>query len=149
MELSAQQAWARLLEAARAELPDPTVRTWLDPLEPMALEEGRLILGAPDQFAVEWNESKHSGVLTRLSERVLDSRLEVAFQVHVDRTRRPQMDFFVATPPGATDQGQSRSTRPLNERYSFKTFVIGKSNELAAAAAASSFDFPMTKVLNE
>jgi chromosomal replication initiator protein len=89
MELSAQQAWARLLEAARSELPDPTVRTWLDPLEPMALEEGRLILGAPDQFAVEWNESKHSGILTRLSERVLDSRLEVAFQVQLERwTRR-------------------------------------------------------------
>ncbi len=142
MELSAQQAWARLLEAARAELPDPTVRTWLEPLEPMALEEGRLILGAPDQFAVEWNESKHSGVLARLSERVLDSRLEVAFQVQVDRTRRPQMDFFVAAPPGAADQGQSRSTRPLNERYSFKTFVIGKSNELAAAAAHAVAEAP-------
>ncbi|MBE0592449.1 MAG: chromosomal replication initiator protein DnaA [Gemmatimonadales bacterium] len=142
MELSAQQAWARLLEAARSELPDPTVRTWLDPLEPMALEEGRLILGAPDQFAVEWNESKHSGVLARLSERVFDSRLEVAFQVQVDRTRRPQMDFFVAAPPGAPEQSQSRSTRPLNERYSFRTFVIGKSNELAAAAAHAVAEAP-------
>jgi chromosomal replication initiator protein len=108
----------------------------------MALEEGRLILGAPDQFAVEWNESKHSGILTRLSERVLDSRLEVAFQVQLDRTRRPQMDFFVAAPPGAVDQAQSRSTRPLNERYSFRTFVIGKSNELAAAAAHAVAEAP-------
>jgi len=142
MELSAQQAWVRLLEAARAELPDPTVRTWLDPLEPMALEEGRLILGAPDQFAVEWNESKHAGILTRLSERVLDARLEVAFQVQVDRTRRPQMDFFVAAPVTAADQAQNRSTRPLNERYSFRTFVIGKSNELAAAAAHAVAEAP-------
>jgi len=142
MELSAQQAWVRLLEAARAELPDPTVRTWLDPLEPMALEEGRLILGAPDQFAVEWNESKHAGILARLSERVLDARLEVAFQVQVDRTRRPQMDFFVAAPVAAAEQAQNRSTRPLNERYSFRTFVIGKSNELAAAAAHAVAEAP-------
>jgi len=142
MELSPQQAWARLLEAARAELPDPTVRTWLDPLEPMVLEEGRLILGAPDQFAVEWNESKHTSVLTRLSEDLFGSRLEVVFQVHEDRTRRPQMDFFVAAPPGSPEQTPGRATRPLNERYSFRTFVIGKSNELAAAAAHAVAEAP-------
>jgi chromosomal replication initiator protein len=142
MELSPQQAWARLLEAARAELPDPTVRTWLDPLEPMVLEEGRLILGAPDQFAVEWNESKHTSVLTRLSEDLFGSRLEVVFQVHEDRTRRPQMDFFVAAPAGSPEQTPSRATRPLNERYSFRTFVIGKSNELAAAAAHAVAEAP-------
>ena len=142
MELSAQQAWARLLEAARAELPDPTVRTWLDPLEPMVLEEGRLLLGAPDQFAVEWNESKHASVLTRLSEGLFGSRLEVVFQVQEDRTRRPQMDFFVAAPAGSADPQTSRVTRPLNERYSFRTFVIGKSNELAAAAAHAVAEAP-------
>jgi len=142
MELSAQQAWARLLEAARAELPDPTVRTWLDPLEPMVLEEGRLLLGAPDQFAVEWNESKHASVLTRLSEGLFGSRLEVVFQVQEDRTRRPQMDFFVAAPAGSADPQAGRATRPLNERYSFRTFVIGKSNELAAAAAHAVAEAP-------
>jgi len=142
MELSAQQAWARLLEAARAELPDPTVRTWLDPLEPMVLEEGRLLLGAPDQFAVEWNESKHASVLTRLSEGLFGSRLEVVFQVQEDRTRRPQMDFFVAAPAGSADPQAGRVTRPLNERYSFRTFVIGKSNELAAAAAHAVAEAP-------
>jgi len=59
----------------------------------------------------------------------------VVFQVQEERTQRPQMDFFV-TPP-ATDGSPHRaeSTRPLNERYTFRTFVIGKSNELAAAAA--------------
>jgi len=142
MALSAQQAWGRLLEAARADLPDPTVRTWLDPLEPIALQEGRLILGAPDQFAVEWNESKHGGLLRRLSESVLGERLEVVFQVQEDRTRRPQMDFFVSSTPAAADQAQTGSARPLNERYAFRTFVIGKSNELAAAAAHAVAEAP-------
>jgi chromosomal replication initiator protein len=141
MDLSAQQTWARLLEAARSELPDPTVRTWLDPLEPIAFEEGRLILGAPDQFAVEWNESKHTGLLTRLAEDRFGSALEIAFQVHEDRTRRPQMDFFVAPTQRATP-GRSGAARPLNERYSFRTFVIGKSNELASAAAHAVAEAP-------
>jgi chromosomal replication initiator protein len=143
MELSAQQAWARLLEAARAELPDPTVRTWLEPLQPMVLEEGRLMLGAPDQFAVEWNESKHTDLLQRAAESALGRQLEVVFRVQEDRAKRPQMDFFVASPaPAASEQAHNRATRPLNERYSFRTFVIGKSNELAAAAAHAVAEAP-------
>ncbi|NIM48907.1 MAG: chromosomal replication initiator protein DnaA [Gemmatimonadales bacterium] len=141
MELSAQQAWTRLLDAARSKLPDPTVRTWLDPVEPIALEGSRLILGAPDQFAVEWNESKHASLLTRLADEQLGSPLEVVFQVQEERTKRPQMDFFVAPTVGES-LPRRRATRPLNERYSFKTFVVGKSNELASAAAHAVAEAP-------
>ena len=75
-------------------------------------------------------------MLSRLATDVLGSRVEVVFKVQRDRAERPQMDFFVASPAEAiTPQPEHRSTRPLNERYSFRTFVIGKSNELAAAAA--------------
>ncbi len=143
MELTAQQTWTRLLEAAREELPDPTVRTWLEPVEPIALQEGRLILGAPDQFAVEWNASKHAPLLARLADRTVGSRLDIVFQVQADRAARPQMDFFVAPPASAEHvERPGRATRPLNERYAFKTFVIGKSNELAAAAAHAVAEAP-------
>lgn len=143
MELSAQQAWTRLLDAVREELPDPTVRTWLEPVEAIALEEGRLILGAPDQFAVEWNASKHAELLNRLSGNTLGSAIEVVFKVQEERSQRPQMDFFVAAPPGEGDaQGRKQAARPLNERYSFRTFVVGKSNELAAAAAHAVAEAP-------
>jgi chromosomal replication initiator protein len=141
MELTAQQAWTRLLDAARSQLPDPTVRTWLDPVEPIDLKEGRLVLGAPDQFAVEWNESKHSELLGRLASQELGASLQVTFRVQEERTQRPQMDFFVA-PAAADGKPQGRTTRPLNERYSFKTFVVGKSNELAGAAAHAVAEAP-------
>lgn len=50
------------------------------------------------------------------------------------------MDLFVAEAPRpGTDQNQQQQrsgiTPPLSERYTFGHFVIGKSNELAAAAA--------------
>ena len=142
MNLSAEQAWSRLLEAVRTELPGPTVRTWLDPVEAIGLEEGRLILGAPDQFAVEWNESKHAGILSRLSAQTLGSSVDVVFEVQHQQVERPQMDFFVAPPPQRAGGLRSQATRPLNERYSFGTFVIGKSNELAAAAAHAVAEAP-------
>src|SRR5712671_2511683 len=143
MEQSVNEAWKRLLEEARRELPEATVRTWLEPSEPIALDEGRLILGAPDQFAAEWNESKHSVFLARVAERVLGRPTTVVFRVQEDRQRRPQMDFFVAPrESAATATASSVATTPLNERYTFQSFVIGKSNELAAAAAHAVAEAP-------
>src|SRR6266516_2189694 len=143
MEQSVNQAWKRLLDEARRELPEATVRTWLEPSEPIALDDGRLILGAPDQFAAEWNESKHASLLARVAERVLGRPTTVVFRVQEDRQRRPQMDFFVAPRESAGVATASNvGTTPLNERYSFQTFVIGKSNELAAAAAHAVAEAP-------
>ena len=136
MEQSVNEAWKRLLDEARRELPEATVRTWLEPSQPIALDNERLVLGTPDQFAAEWNESKHASLLARAAERVLGRPTTVVFRVQEDRQRRPQMDFFVAPPTNtAIASATAVATTPLNERYTFQTFVIGKSNELAAAAA--------------
>src|SRR5213594_1304529 len=143
MEQSTKEAWKRLLDEARRELPDATVRTWLEPAVPIALDDDRLIVGAPDQFAVEWNESKHASVLARAAERVFGRPTAVVFRVQEDRQQRPQMDFFVAPrEPGAGGDKAAVPTTPLNERYTFQTFVIGKSNELAAAAAHAVAEAP-------
>jgi chromosomal replication initiator protein len=153
MQLSAKDAWKRILDEAHRELPDHTIRTWLEPTEAIALDEGRLIVGAPDQFAVEWNETKHAALLSKLAEPVVGQPTSIVFRVHEDRHKRPQMDFFVAPPTPSTarapaDAADGRggagnpSSQALNERYTFDTFVIGKSNELAAAAAHAAAESP-------
>jgi len=139
MTLSATEVWTRLLDRARLELPEQTFRTWLEPTEPLALEEGTIIVGSPDQFAADWNESKHAELLTSLAPVALGHPLAVVFRVHDERRTRNQMDLFVA-PPAAKEAPVEQQKRgginaQLSERYTFDHFVIGKSNELAAAAA--------------
>jgi chromosomal replication initiator protein len=142
MEQTAKEAWKRLLDEARRELPDAAVKSWLEPAQPIALDGGRLIVGAPDQYAAEWNEQKYAPLLSRAAERLLGRPTSVVFQVQEERQRRPQMDFFVAPPALAVAEKGSGQTTPLNERYTFETFVIGKSNELAAAAAHAVAEAP-------
>jgi chromosomal replication initiator protein len=139
MTLTAKETWSRLLERARQELPEQTFRTWLEPTEPLSIDEGTIYVGAPDQFAADWNESKHAELLASLAPVTLGHPLSVVFRVNEERKARPQMDLFVAPPPvqrePASGQDRGSPTPPLSERYTFRYFVIGKSNELAAAAA--------------
>ena len=139
MTLSAIEVWTRILERARHELPEQTFRTWLEPTEPLAIEGNTIIIGSPDQFAADWNESKYAEFLTGLAPIALGHPLSVVFRVHEERKTRNQMDLFIAPPASpiidATRQKQGGINAHLSERYTFDHFVIGKSNELAAAAA--------------
>ncbi|MFL5526215.1 MAG: chromosomal replication initiator protein DnaA [Gemmatimonadaceae bacterium] len=138
MSLSPAEVWKRLLDRARQELPDQTFQAWLEPTEALSIEGGTIFVGAPDQFTADWNDSKHSELLSSYAPIVLGHPLNVAFRVHEERKRRSQMDFFVSPPPTPAKAfpGQNGSSSPpLSERYTFDLFVIGKSNELAAAAA--------------
>jgi chromosomal replication initiator protein len=85
----------------------------------------------------------------------------VVFRVNEERKKRPQMDMFVAPPPepppapggrgsdpqlqrplGAGGGGVGPTSAPLNPRYTFDEFVIGKSNDVAAAAAQGAAQAP-------
>ncbi len=138
LDLSPAEIWTRLLERARQELSDQTYRTWLEPAEALEVVGDTLVVGTPDRFAADWNESKHSAMLASFAAVALGHPIKVAFRVHEERTSRPQMDFFVAPTPQESaprSKPTGANSAPLNPRYTFDQFVIGKSNELAAAAA--------------
>lgn len=141
MTLSAAEAWTRLIDRARAQLSDHVVDTWLVPLSATEFTGESLVLSAPDQFSVEWNERRHTAVLESLAPVALGHPIKIELRVEQERVQRSQMDLFMPA------RGQERTimepSKPepnvtlsaLNDRYSFDTFVIGKSNDLAAAAA--------------
>jgi chromosomal replication initiator protein len=138
MSLTPQEIWKRLLDRARQDIPEQTFRTWLEPTEALSIDKNVISIGVPDQFAADWNESKHSELFATYGPIALGHPISVVFKVNEERKKRSQMDFFVALPATsfATSKGQLNAMQaPLSPRYTFDHFVIGKSNELAAAAA--------------
>src|SRR5262245_11287733 len=138
MTLTAHETWSRLLDRARQELSEQTFRTWLEPTEALSLDGQTIYVGAPDQFAADWNESKHSEVLAALAPVALAHPISDGFRVTEERKALPPMDLFVsprASKPLPPGQNGATTSPPLSDRYTFDYFVIGKSNELAAAAA--------------
>jgi chromosomal replication initiator protein len=134
MSLSAPEVWSLILDRARREISEQTFKTWLEPTEALEFDGRVLYVGTPDQFAADWNESKHSELLGSFAPVALGQPVRVIFRVHEDRKRRSQMDLFVAPQPTAR-VNNSVETPPLSPRYTFEHFIIGKSNELAYAAA--------------
>jgi len=145
MSLSPTEIWTRLLNRARQELPEQTFRSWLEPTEALEVVGSTIFIGSPDQFAADWNDSKHSELLSSLAPVALGYPMSVVFKVNEERKTRSQMDLFVS-PPGVktalVSRGQDATTAPLNARYTFDHFVIGKSNEMAAAAAQAIAEAP-------
>ena len=133
MSLTASEVWKRLLDRARQDIPEQTFRTWLEPTEALGIEGNIISVGVPDQFAADWNESKHADLFTSYGPIALGHPIQVIFKVNEERKKRSQMDFFVAPPSISTSQNTVQA--PLSPRYTFDQFVVGKSNELAAAAA--------------
>src|ERR671929_2292921 len=121
MSLSPAEVWKLLLDRARQELPYQTFQAWLAPTEALSLEGGTIFVGAPDQFTADWNESKHSQLLSSYAPIVLGHPLNVSFKVNEERKKRTQMDFFVSPPPSPTPKStptqNGTNSPPLSERY--------------------------------
>jgi chromosomal replication initiator protein len=141
MPESSTDTWKRILAAARAELEPQKFRAFLEKSVVLEHADGVLAVGVADRFAVEYNERHHADLLARHARQFLGSDARLEFRVDpTQRAELPQMDFFVApAAPSANGAApapaRNPSSQPLNERYTFDQFVIGKSNELAAAAA--------------
>jgi chromosomal replication initiator protein len=80
MELTAAEAWSRILERARPLLPEHTFRIWLEHTEPLALSQDQLAVAAGSDFAAEWIEDKYGDLLTEVAERVFGRGIRLSFQ---------------------------------------------------------------------
>jgi len=145
MSLSAHDAWSRILDRARDHLPAHTTDQWLAPLAAAEFDGQTLTLTAPDQFAVDWVNTKHLNHLESLGPVCLGHPLKVVLKVQDERRTRSQMDLFVPQADATIEPVKADNSvilSQLNDRYTFEHFVIGKSNELAAAAAAAVAEAP-------
>ena len=129
--------WARCVCALEAELPEQQFNTWVRPLQ--ALDgAGALKLLAPNRFVVEWINER---LLPRIGELLRDKSTGDVPIVTVEvGSRSPASE---APPDAPVPEAPRRPRRAeglvigarLNADFSFATFVEGKSNQMAKAAA--------------
>ena len=142
------QQWARVRGRLREEVGEAAYRSWLKPLTLSDVDDGEVRISVPTRFMRDW-------VLAHFAD-----RLRALWSIENSAVR--EVEIFVATanssarqaaePAEASDARPARRTAraapagegmideaevgaPLDPRFGFDNFVVGKPNELAHAAA--------------
>jgi chromosomal replication initiator protein len=152
---AADDLWAKVAPAVRAQLSDATWNTWFQGVHAEELAEDTLILGVPSPLAVDRIRTSYLGMLTDAAQALTGVPHTVDLVV-VTSTRPAEPDGAEpeapATPlalvedrprpPEAVDSAAAWPATQLNPRYTFDQFVIGASNRFAHAAALSVAESP-------
>jgi chromosomal replication initiator protein len=138
-----ESLWNRCLRVLESELPEQQFNTWVRPLQAI-YRDGELTLLAPNRYVIEWL-SQNS--LARIKDLIRAFADDPAPELVLDVGTRAG----AAPPPaaavgggheaGASVAGRARRLTPsvlgapVNLSFTFDSFVEGKSNQLAKAAA--------------
>ncbi len=129
--------WQRCLRLLESEVPEQQFNTWVRPLQAVE-SDGVLRLLAPNRFVVEWVEQNLYGRIVTMAGAESGGATR---QVLVEVGSRPRSETAAAAAAPAPAAVPAR--RPpavvvggrVNPEFTFESFVEGKSNQLARAAA--------------
>jgi chromosomal replication initiator protein len=136
-----ESLWNRCLRVLESELPEQQFNTWVRPLQAIQLD-GELKLLAPNRYVIEWLGQNS---LPRIRELVRAFSDDPALEVVLDVGTRAGVPAPAVAVNGAHEPGAGSPVRrrlgpsvlgaPINSGFTFDSFVEGKSNQLAKAAA--------------
>ncbi len=128
--------WKRCIRDLKAEIPEQQFNTWIRPLQ--AVEDGNCLrLLAPNRFVVDWLKEHY---VTRITEILSHEAADAELVVEVgSRPSAPSRTSQSIAPLSGRSRTASDPPTPIASRlsssFTFETFVEGKSNQLARAAA--------------
>jgi len=134
-----RSVWHKCLDRLQDELSSQQFNTWIRPLQARA-KENRVQILAPNRYVKDEVQSTYFDRITELLRQLGDPGGEVEVQLEigalVDNDDELEMD---KTPLRADGSGgiadRYASVHQLNREFTFSSFVEGKSNEMAKAAA--------------
>jgi chromosomal replication initiator protein len=148
-----QNLWQSCLRQLEKELPAQQFNTWIRPLAPATEALGELHLVAPNRFVLQWVKERFLGrIETMLTEQAGQS-MRVVLDLPV-AGEEPDVPPPAPRPkPAAGVPGATMAARPQTERrpgersamsteFTFESFVQGKANQLARAAAVQVAENP-------
>ncbi|MEO0075493.1 MAG: chromosomal replication initiator protein DnaA [candidate division WOR-3 bacterium] len=133
--------WNEIITGLKAVVNQDVVATWFEPLRPLEIQDHKLILGAPNQFFIEWISEYYLNHLLHVISKSRFSDLKVAFEI-VEENKIAVED----------DKDNSKSLVQFSEsynkynnsrlliKYTFDNFIVGESNRFCYAAAKAVAD---------
>jgi chromosomal replication initiator protein len=156
-------AWGRVVRQLKDEVGDTAYRSWLQSLRVERIDEGEAVVAAPTRFLRNWVATHYADrllALWRIENPAVD-RISLIVDPQIAALLReegpiagapgaptadsgPTADIGLASPaeiapaeagPAETVDDKGYLSAPLDLRFTFENFIVGKPNELAHAAA--------------
>ena len=125
--------WTHCLRHFQSAIPAQQFKTWIQPLN--AEFDGKTLhISAPNRFVLEWVKDKYLGDIQRLSSEYLDKNVGINMTLAA-RQEMPSTPAPASPAAPSVTKPKVRESSRLNPLFTFDTFVTGKANQLARAAA--------------
>ena len=127
--------WRKCLGYLQDELSAQQFNTWIRPLHPVASEESLRLL-APNVYVRDRVSEEFLRRIRALVDRVATEPLSVVLEVgSMAAEGLPLSAEEARVAPGMASRSAAPSAYDLNPDFTFESFVVGRSNEMAKAAA--------------
>jgi len=143
--------WQTCSAQLELELTPQQFSAWIKPLVALDYEDGKLRIAAPNRFKLDWVKTQFASRITALAAQYWEAPVEVQFVLDPKNNApkkpadRPAPDAYAergAPDAPAPSQGNvnianspKREQSRINTDLTFDSFVTGKANQLARAAA--------------
>ena len=133
-----------------SELTPQQYSAWIKPLVPLDYKDGILRVAAPNRFKLDWVKTQYADRITSLACQFLESTVDVQFMLNPGTRSaapskpapsHPKPEPVMPSETAETSQRSHVSDTPtreqsrINVEMTFDSFVTGKANQLARAAA--------------
>jgi len=151
--MDAKQVWRAALGELQVSLSPANFETWLKETALVAVDDNRFRVAVPNGFAKDWLETRYRSLISQTLARVVGYSVQVDFEVREGLSTGEDggQDGAVPVPPPASTPvrlepgrigGTEGGSASLNQRYTFRNFIVGSANRLAHAASLSVAERP-------
>ncbi len=150
--MNTNELWQAVLGELELKLSKANFTTWFKNTFIVGCQEPEVIVGVPNTFTKAWLEKKyHKDILNLLQQFTSNHVRSVNYRVEMRPSMLSAMDTGAAEPeeavavavssfPSANPMDRSSTSSDtielsINPKYSFASYIVGKQNELAHAAA--------------
>jgi len=125
--------WENCLQQLEGEFPQQQINTWIRPLQPK-LEQDELFLFAPNKFVLDWVSDHYISKITSIISELNSKKTNVILKIGSSKVSSPiGLKKTAKIQPSVVKQ--PNISHNLNTSFTFDSFIVGKSNELAKAAS--------------
>lgn len=135
--MSKEELWQAVLAQIQLNISQANFSTWFKDTGVVSYKEGLVEVSVPNSFAKEWLENKYGRSILKIIAGIDREAKEVKYVLG-----KSELKSAPRTPTAESSVGQMEieeltidKETNLNPKYTFDTFVVGPSNELAHAAS--------------